>query len=74
MKTIRAIKGTKNVQVGTIKRIGEKEADSEVKGGYWEYIPKSEWKSKTKNQESSSTEEESQKSNKKNKKNEKNSK
>jgi hypothetical protein len=45
MKTIKSIKATKNVEVGTIKRIGEKEADSEVKGGYWKYVPKSEYKS-----------------------------
>lgn len=45
MKTIKSIKSTKNVEVGTIKRVSEKEADSEVRGGYWKYIPKSEYKS-----------------------------
>jgi hypothetical protein len=44
MKCIKSIKSTKNIEVGTIKRINDKEADSEVKGGYWKYIPKSEWK------------------------------
>ena len=44
MKCIKSIKSTKNVEVGTIKRVREKEADSEVKSGYWKYIPKSEYK------------------------------
>ena len=47
MKTIKSIKSTKNVEVGTIKRVGEKEAESEVKNGYWKYVPKSEYKSLT---------------------------
>lgn len=52
MKTIKSIKATKNVELGTIKRVGEKEADSEVRGGYWKYIPKNEWKgSKPKKEE-----------------------
>ena len=51
MKTIKSIKSTKNVEVGTIKRVGEKEADSEVKSGYWKYVPKSEYKSLTGKQE-----------------------
>ena len=44
MKTIKAIKGTKQIELGTIKRVEDKEADSEVKSGYWSYIPKNEWK------------------------------
>lgn len=44
MKTIKSIKATKNVELGTIKRVGEKEAESEVKNGYWKYVPKSEYK------------------------------
>jgi hypothetical protein len=47
MKCIQSIKATKNVQVGTIVRISETEAESQVKSGYWKYIPKSEWKSST---------------------------
>lgn len=47
MKCIQSIKATKNVQVGTIVRISESEADSQVKSGYWKYVPKSEWKSTT---------------------------
>jgi hypothetical protein len=44
MKCIESIKATKHVEVGEIKRVSDKEADSEVKGGYWKYIPKNEWK------------------------------
>ena len=44
MKCIQSIKTTKHVEVGEIKRVSDKEADSEVKGGYWKYIPKNEWK------------------------------
>ena len=51
MKTIKSIKATKNVELGTIKRVGEKEADSEVRGGYWKYVPKSEYKGVNRKQE-----------------------
>lgn len=44
MKCIKSIKATKNTEVGVITRIDDKEAESKVKGGYWSYIPKSEWK------------------------------
>jgi hypothetical protein len=47
MKCVKSIKSTKNVEVGTIKRINDRDADSEVKSGYWKYIPKSEYKSVT---------------------------
>ena len=47
MKTIQATKATKNVELGQLKRVNEKEADSEVRGGYWKYVPKSVWKEKT---------------------------
>lgn len=53
MKCIMSVKGTKNTQVGVIKRVDDKDADSEVKSGYWKYIPKSEYK-KLKNVEKSS--------------------
>ena len=56
MKTIKSIKATKNVEVGTIKRVGEKEADSEVRGGYWKYVPKSEYKGTNRKQETVVTE------------------
>ena len=45
MKCIQSVKKTKNIEVGEIRRVSDKEADSEVKGGYWKYVPKSEWKS-----------------------------
>jgi hypothetical protein len=48
MKCIQSIRATKNTEVGVIKRITNKEAESEVKGGYWKYVPKSEWKSSKK--------------------------
>lgn len=44
MKCIMSIKSTKNVEVGLMKRVSDKDADSEVKSGYWKYIPKSEYK------------------------------
>jgi len=44
MNCIQSIKATKNIEVGVIKRVNDKEADSEVKGGYWKYIPKNQWK------------------------------
>jgi hypothetical protein len=72
MKTLKAIKATKHVEVGTIKRVSEKEADSDVRGGYWKYVPKSEWKSETRKQkptEENSTETETKKQTSKTKKN-----
>jgi len=51
MKTLKAIKATKHVEVGTIKRVSEKEANSEVRGGYWKYVPKSEYKGEKKVEE-----------------------
>ena len=44
MKCIKSIKATKNTEIGVITRIDDKEAELKVKGGYWSYIPKSEWK------------------------------
>ena len=55
MKTIKSIKVSKKVELGTIKRVGEKEADSEVKSGYWQYVPKSEYKSLKGKKETTST-------------------
>jgi len=48
MKCIKAIKATKNTEVGTIARLGDADAETKVKSGYWQYIPKSEWKALTK--------------------------
>lgn len=44
MKCLKAVKSSKNVEVGTIVRINDNEADAKVKTGYWTYVSKSEWK------------------------------
>ena len=76
MKCIKSIKATKNTEIGVITRIDDKEAELKVKGGYWTYIPKSEWKEykgKTKKTEQVEDQSEDQvvtkKSKKKNEKN-----
>ena len=43
MKCIKAIRATKDVEVGQIKRVDDKTAENMV-GNYWQYISKSEWK------------------------------
>jgi hypothetical protein len=47
MKTIKALKATKDVEVGEIRRVDDKTAHNMV-GIMWKYISKSEWKSETK--------------------------
>lgn len=49
MKCIKAIKATKEIEVGTIKRVDDKTANNMV-GNTWVYISKSEWKKSTRNQ------------------------
>ena len=44
MKCIQSIKQTKEIEIGTIKRLNDNDAESNVKSGYWKYVPKSEWK------------------------------
>ena len=44
MKTIKAIKQTKHAEVGDVRRVTDIEADEKVGIGYWEFVPKSEWK------------------------------
>lgn len=54
MKCIKSIKETKEVALGTIRRVDDKTANNIV-GNMWVYIPKSEWKlatRKTKNVDS----------------------
>ena len=46
MKCIKSIKETKDVSVGTIKRVDDKTANNMV-GNYWVYVAKSEWKKET---------------------------
>lgn len=44
MKCVKAIKSSKNIEIGSIIRIDDIEAENKVKTGYWAYVPKSEWK------------------------------
>lgn len=46
MKCIRAIRKSKDVEIGEIRRVDDKTAYNLV-GNSWEYIPKSEWKNAT---------------------------
>ena len=46
MKCIKSIKETKEVPVGTIRRVENKVAINMV-GNYWAYVSKSEWKKET---------------------------
>ena len=46
MKCIKAIRATKDVELGTIRRVDDKTADNLV-GISWAYVPKSEWKAAT---------------------------
>jgi len=43
MKCIKALRASKNIEVGEIKRVDDKTADNMV-GLSWTYISKSEWK------------------------------
>jgi hypothetical protein len=44
MKCIKCIKVAKGYELDEIRRITDVEADEKVKGGYWKFAPKSEWK------------------------------
>ena len=44
MKCIKCIKVAKGYQLDEIRRVADIDADERVKGGYWKFIPKSEWK------------------------------
>ena len=76
MKCIKSIKATKNTEIGVITRIDDNEAELKVKGGYWSYIPKSEWKEyKVKSKKTEQVEDQSEDqvvTKKKKKKNERN--
>jgi hypothetical protein len=39
-----AIKPTKHIEVGEVKRVDDIESQSMVNTGYWKYVPKSEYK------------------------------
>jgi hypothetical protein len=44
MKCIKCIKVAKGYELDEIRRVSDIDADERVKGGYWKFIPKSEWK------------------------------
>lgn len=46
MKCIKSIKETKDVALGTIRRVEDKVANNMV-GNYWAYVSKAEWKKET---------------------------
>lgn len=46
MKCIKAIKSTKEIELGEIRRVDDKTAFNMV-GSMWAYVSKSEWKSST---------------------------
>ena len=44
MKCIKCIKVAKGYELDEIRRVSDNDADERVKGGYWKFVPKSEWK------------------------------
>lgn len=44
MKCIKCIKVAKGYELDEIRRVDDTEADDKVRGGYWKFVPKSEWK------------------------------
>ena len=44
MKCIKCIKVAKGYELDEIRRVSDIDADEKVKGGYWKFVPKSEWK------------------------------
>jgi hypothetical protein len=44
MKCIKCIKVAKGYELDEIRRVDDVEAEERVKGGYWKFVPKSEWK------------------------------
>jgi hypothetical protein len=44
MKCIKCIKVAKGYELDEIRRVSDEDADDRVKGGYWKFVPKSEWK------------------------------
>lgn len=44
MKCIKCIKLAKGYELDEIRRVDDVEAEERVKGGYWKFVPKSEWK------------------------------
>ena len=44
MKCIKCIRVAKGYEIDEIRRVSDEAADDRVKGGYWKFVPKSEWK------------------------------
>jgi hypothetical protein len=44
MKCIKCIRVAKGYEIDEIRRVSDDDADDRVKGGYWKFVPKSEWK------------------------------
>ena len=44
MKCIKLIKASKGHEIGQVLRVNDDEADLRVKGGYWSFAPKTEFK------------------------------
>ena len=47
MKCIKCIKVAKGYDLDEVRRVDDIDADEKVKGGYWKFVPKSEWKAVT---------------------------
>jgi hypothetical protein len=47
MKCIKCIKVAKGYELDEVRRINDIDAEEKVKGGYWKFVPKSEWKAVT---------------------------
>ena len=47
MKCIKCIRVAKGYELDEVRRIADIDADEKVKGGYWKFVPKSEWKAVT---------------------------
>ena len=47
MKCIKCIKVAKGYDLDEVRRVADIDADEKVKGGYWKFVPKSEWKALT---------------------------
>ena len=47
MKCIKCIKVAKGYDLDEVRRVDDSDADERVKGGYWKFVPKSEWKALT---------------------------
>lgn len=64
MKCLKAIKSTKDVEIGEIIRVDDKTAHRMV-GSIWTYVPKSEWKLLTRKVQDDQVSSEEKKPNKK---------